>query len=98
MSKVAVTATCFLNGLLDMINDREFARLIVVCAATGGVCFKCARCRTCETARKYKVNKKFFEMMEGCYYRNAAGICTCSLEPCLRTDCVWMLKFAEMLV
>jgi len=81
-----------------MINDGDYATPAVVCRARGGMCFFDSKCGSCDFARKYKVNKKFFEMMEGCHYRNDKGICTCSLEPCLRTECTWMLKFAEILI
>jgi hypothetical protein len=81
-----------------MIVDGEFATPVVVCKATCGVCFKESKCGTCESARKYTVNKKFFEMVESCRYRIEDDVCGCSLQPCLRGNCSWMLEFVEMLV
>lgn len=82
----------------SMIRDEEFATPVVVCEATCGICLVDSKCSTCKFARKYKVNKKFFEMMETCHYRIEDDVCGCSLQPCLRTNCTWMLEFAEMLI
>lgn len=73
----------------------KYASNAIVCSARPGVCFNSGQCDSCDFAKKYEVNKRFFQLIEDCTYRDQDGDCKCEFKKCLGSDCWRMMKVAE---